>query len=230
MRNRNYLPVLKLPRWNIIFSERINKYYEQNQIFSDPKTVLEIKYRKSLNWNRVLSNNLMSIQPLRKLLPLLLALTIAMVNLYSPSEALAAAVWQKEDSVDYTLSELRKSDFSGQDVSGTSFAGADLQESNFEGVNLEGSILTQASFIDVNLQGANLREVFGDRVDFSNADLSDAILADSILTSSHFYNATVDGADFSGAMIDKFQAVELCKEAKGTNSTTGVDTRESLGC
>ena len=157
-------------------------------------------------------------------------LLICVITVYPFSDAIAAAVWQKEDTVDYTLSELRKVDFSGQDVSGTSFAGADLQEANLEGVNLEGSILTQASFIDANLKGSNLREVFGDRVDFSNADLSDTIFADSILTSSHFYNAKIEGADFSGAMIDRFQVVEMCKQATGTNSQTGITTKESLGC
>ena len=167
---------------------------------------------------------------LRKLLQCLCGIAILLCSFYPTDGVLAAADWQKENTVDYTLTELRKSDFSGMDVSGTSFAGADLQESNFEQVNLEGSILTQASFIDANLEGANLREVFGDRVDFSNANLNDAIFADSILTSSHFYNAQVNGADFSGAMIDRFQAAQLCERAEGENSTTGVSTRESLGC
>ena len=146
------------------------------------------------------------------------------------SPALGAAVWQKEDTVDYTLSELRHSDFAGQDVSGTSFAGADLQESNLEHANLAGSILTKASFIDANLQGANLTEVFGDRVDFSGADISDTIFVDAILTSSHFLNAKIEGADFSGAMIDRFEVAQMCEVAGGINSKTGVATRDSLGC
>ena len=149
---------------------------------------------------------------------------------FRATPAYSAQDWQKEDTVDYTFSELRKSNFAGEDVSRTSFAGADLQESNFENTNLEGSILTTATFMDANLKSANLREVFGDRVDFTHADLSDAIFVDSILTSSHFYDATIQGADFSGAIVDPYEVKLMCKSAEGINSTTGVATQDSLGC
>lgn len=144
--------------------------------------------------------------------------------------AFGAAVWQKEDAVDYTLAELRQKDFSGQDISGTSFAGADLRESDLQKANLSGSILTKASFVEANLNGADLTEVFGDRVDFTGADLTNTVFVDSILTSSLFSDSNITGADFSGAMIDRFQVEELCQIAEGTNPHTGTETRDSLGC
>ena len=41
---------------------------------------------------------------------------------------------------------------------------------------------------------------------------------------------SIEGADFTDSLLRKDVAMGLCKIAKGTNPTTGVDTRESLGC
>jgi uncharacterized protein YjbI with pentapeptide repeats len=81
-----------------------------------------------------------------------------------------------------------------------------------------------------NLAGADLSGTFADRVIFDGADLSNAIFADALLTSSSFGDANITGADFSGAIIDRFQTAQMCKRADGVNETTGVATRDSLGC
>jgi hypothetical protein len=47
----------------------------------------------------------------------------------------------QDNTVNYTLSDLRYRDFSHLDLEGTSFAGAEMQGANFLGANLKGSIL-----------------------------------------------------------------------------------------
>jgi uncharacterized protein YjbI with pentapeptide repeats len=89
-----------------------------------------------------------------------------------------------------------------------------------------GAICAETKFVGTNLTGADLEST-----DLENSDLSDAILEGALLTNAQFQRVkAITGADFTDALIRKDVAMSLCKIADGTNSKTGVSTRESLNC
>ena len=162
----------------------------------------------------------------RRILNLLAIVAIAIVwVLLRATPALA-----QDSAVNYTYSEIRHQDFSHKDLVGGVFAAADARGSSFEGSDVSNSILTKGIFIDTNLKDANFTSSLMDRVDLENSDLTNAIFQDAVATSTNFAGTTITGADFSNAILDRYQIFQMCKRASGTNPTTGVETKYSLGC
>jgi len=101
----------------------------------------------------------------------------------------------------FEASALRGSDFSGADLTGSSFKASDVREANFDGANL-----TDCSFYALDLAGASFHRSILVRTNFSTSSLAgakfiDAKLIDVNLTISDlsktiFENCIFDGVDF----------------------------------
>lgn len=161
----------------------------------------------------------------RYLVAALTALLVSLTLLPLPVHAASSAAIRAYDDVNATTK-----DFSGQTLIQAEFSNARLKGANFSQADLRGAVFNGSDLAGANFHGADLSDSIAYLSDLGRSDLSDAILTSAMLLKSNFKGAKVTGADFSFALLDRDQTIHLCESATGTNPTTGVDTRESLGC
>jgi uncharacterized protein YjbI with pentapeptide repeats len=101
----------------------------------------------------------------------------------------------------FEASALRGSDFSGSDLTGSSFYSSDVREANFDRTNLTDCTLSTSDFMGASFNKSilvrtefSMSELSGAK--FTNVKLVDAKLNMLDLTKTVFENCTFDGVDF----------------------------------
>jgi uncharacterized protein YjbI with pentapeptide repeats len=94
------------------------------------------------------------------------------------------------------------------------------------------SYLFKAYLVNTDFSGADLRGAALEDTSMDGASLKDAIAAGSYFGQSLLDVKTMENGDFTDAQIPVKTLPLICEreDVKGTNPTTGVDTRESLMC
>jgi uncharacterized protein YjbI with pentapeptide repeats len=146
------------------------------------------------------------------------------------SWAMPAIALDYPPPLSYSNADLKGSSFVGQVLRTAEFSNANLEDVDFQQADLRGAVMSASVMTGANLHGADLSNALMDQVKFDRTDLSDTVLNEAILLHSTFKQVNITGADFTDAILDGAQIKVLCAIASGTNSKTGVETRDSLGC
>eukprot|EP00741_Cyanophora_paradoxa_P017268 tig00020961_g16679.t1 len=149
---------------------------------------------------------------------------------WAPQPAFAVQESGRKKEVTRGL-DLQGENFDNQDYSGKNFQTSLLRGASFKNAKLRGTNFFDADLLGADFTGADMTEAILELSNAREADFTNAVLVNAFVSSNTKWDgATITGADFSGVILRKDAQKYLCSIANGTNATTGVETRESLGC
>ena len=130
------------------------------------------------------------------------------------------------------LYDLRQCALPNSKAAGFDLSGVIMTNTDVSGSNFKEAYFSKAYLHESNFAGADFSNAIVDRASFKGSSLKGTIFVNAVLTGTSFENANVEDADFTDAYIGDFDIRSLCRNPtlKGTNPTTGVDTRMSVGC
>jgi len=134
--------------------------------------------------------------------------------------------------LDFAGLDISNQDFSKGNYKGKDFTQVLARNTNFAGSNLVGCRFPKAYLINANYEGADIRGVSFEGTNMENTNLKDAVASGAYFGATIVDAANVENADFTDAQFPPKTLALMCDrpDMKGTNPTTGVDTRESAMC
>jgi uncharacterized protein YjbI with pentapeptide repeats len=102
----------------------------------------------------------------------------------------------------------------------------------FSNSNLQGCRFYRAYLVKTNFSGADLRGAALEDTSMDDSNMKDVVAIGAYFSASINDAASLENADFTDAQFPTKTLPLLCErpDVKGTNPTTGADTRESLMC
>ena len=127
---------------------------------------------------------------------------------------------ERQVLINFSASNLPKSDFAGVIAHKGKFKASALRGSDFAGADLTGSSFEVSDVREANFDGANLTDC-----NFSTTDLTDASFRKSILVRTNFSTSGLDGAKFIDVKLTdvKLTKTDLRKTIFENCSFNGVD-------
>lgn len=146
--------------------------------------------------------------------------------------AVPASLAVSGGGLDFAGLDISNQDFSKGDYKGKDFTQVLARNTNFAGSNLAGCRFPRAYLISANYEGADIRGVSFEGTNMEDTNLKGAIASGAYFGETILEAKTVENADFTDAQFPPKTLAQMCNrpDMKGTNPTTGVDTRDSAMC